>query len=392
MSLMSRTSALGLATILRATLMLVLSALVYKVQSADEAAVFFQILFFQGIAIAFLSANGFFRVLGKDADHEATHHVFAMSILILPSLVLPLAVVLFIPGYDDRLTELMIAWAGAVSTAFASPFSGIVLRTKGAFAAFLPAGISAGIAVLVLLAMGQGGFHPLLPYLTLAGFQALTVVLLMAQIPRVLAEIAGLWRRVQRNFPAQQLKEVFVVGAGNVAFLMLVLTIREFWADRTGAEIAATVFFALRISDSALQLYHMIFAGHGIARRILTHPRALIYGLAVIVASVVVNSLLGQALSSGMIGVIVFAVLGQIALDIVRFPCSVSFLYQMANFHLRRYMVFLIAQPVLALAVGLYPIMAGRPEGILIFMAMTVGAGFIVTALQARRVTSPGAP
>lgn len=381
MSLLIRTSAIGLSMILRSGLLLLISGIVYKTYSAADAAAFFQIIYLQAIAIAFLSASGFFRVQAIDADEGLAEYLTATALLILPSALLPLAVALLLPEYAARLPELAIAWIGAIATALAAPVSGIILKRHGPLAAFLPACIAAALAMIFLVAVSSG---ELTPYLALCSFQIVTVLLLLVQIRTILATTLRRLARLGSGMPWPAIHEASAVGAVNVVNMLLVFGIRQLWIQTAGADIGAAVLLTLRISDSVLQLLHMVMAGHRVVTRLIRSRWSLMAQAGSVTISILLVLLLGQLAVAHAIPVMVFAVLAQIALDASRIPWSVGFLYQMKHFRLPRYMAFTLCQPAIGLAVAILPILRGRPEGLLIFLAVSIASGAIITTLQSR--------
>ncbi|EAQ03070.1 hypothetical protein OB2597_13038 [Pseudooceanicola batsensis HTCC2597] len=383
MSLLNRSSAIGLAMLLRAGLMLVISAMAYRTQAPEDAAAFFQCIYLQAIAIAFLSASGFFRVQSKRSEDEVSSYLSAMTLLVLPSVALPLSVALLVDEYAARLPELLIAWVGAVATAYAAPISAIVMKSRGPFAAFLPACAAAVLALLTLLLVGDAGAGRLTPYLALSGFQVTNILLLLASDRKaVRTRLPGL-SRLRAGLPWDNIREAFVVGACNVLNMLLVFAIREAWAERAGADIAAAVFLTLRISDSAMQLFHMVLSGHPVITRLIAGRWSLRAQVAMTALSVGALLLLGM--NAAALGAIAFAVAAQIALDVSRYPWSTGFLYQMAHFDLRNYVIFVVLQPVIALLLAFVPMARGAPEGLMIFMAISVSIGAVISTLQARR-------
>ncbi|MGS4948171.1 hypothetical protein ACVDG3_22130 [Meridianimarinicoccus sp. RP-17] len=371
--------------ILRSGLLLLISGIVYNSHSAADAAAFFQILYLQATAIAFLSASGFFRVQSIDTDEGLTEYLAATALLIPPSALLPVLVAFLVPEYTARLPELAIAWIGAIATALAAPVSGIVLKRRGPLAAFLPACIAALLAMVVLIAAGSGELHTLAPYLALCGFQVITVLLLLLQIRTILATTLRRLAHLGSGMPFPHLQETSAVGALNVLSMLLVFGIRQLWVQKAGADIGAAVLLTLRISDSVLQLTHMVMAGHQMATRLIRSHWSLLAQVGSVCVSILLILLLGQLTITPTIPVIVFAVLAQIALDVSRIPWSFGFLYQMKQFHLLRYAVFTLCQPAIGFTVAIWPILQGRPEGLLIFLAISVASGAIISTLQGRR-------
>ena len=358
--IVSRTLAIGGAIAARAGLMLVLSALVYARATPEQGALFFQILFLQGIVIAFLSAAGFFRAQGLKAE-AVESYLAGMLLMALPSVALPVGAALVLPAYAAEGAALFVMWLGAVCAALAAPLSSLVMQARGPWAAFLPAMAGAGLAAAALALGARDHWDGLLPYLALAGFQAVTFAGLAVQMRGPLGAALGRIARRDLGPVWAHLRETAGVGAVNVAHLLALFALREVWAGRAEAEIVAAVFLMLRLSDTALQLVQMVLSGYGVAIRLFEARRApVVFGGMALGAAVALGGL--GALGSAW-PVLLLALAMQVAVDVLRLPWSLGYLYQMTRFDLRRYALFTLTPPLMALVLGGWMIWGGRPVG-----------------------------
>lgn len=383
--IISRTLSIGLSILLRAGLLLFLSGLVYTLSAPEDTKVFFQIVFLQAIVIAFLSASGFFRAQALKDDGEAADYLAAMVLLIVPSLALPLLLAVLDQDYSGRLLALMAIWSGAVATALATPLSALVMTRLGPFRAFLPACISATVVLFALWLAAERNWFDLLPYVALASFQILNFTLLaLQQRSLIVAALRRLFGKKLKELKGYVL-EGFGVGASNVAHLLVVLAVREIWSDSVSDELAAALFFVLRVSDTGLQLLHMVLSKNALVERLIEIGRAPVlqaisFSLAIGIAVVV-----SRWGISGDWHPLALAVGMHLAVDLARYPWSLSFLYQMHRFRMHRYLAFTLAPPVIALVVAAPLLIAGAPMALTVFMAIITWSGSTITALQARR-------
>lgn len=285
--------------ILRSGLLLLISNIVYSAHAAADAAAFFQIIYLQAVAIAFISASGFFRVQAIDTDEDLAGYLAATALMIPPSAVLAMGFL-------------------AVTSRF--------------------------------------GLHGLTPYIALCGFQVISVVLLLVQIRPTIAATLRRLARLRSGMPWPDLHEASAVGALNVLNMLLVFGIRQLWVQKAGVDIGAAVLLTLRISDSVLQLFNMVMAGHRVVTQLIRSRWSLAAQLGSVGLSIALVLALGQVAAVSAIPVMVFAVLAQIALG---------------------------------LAVAIWPILEGRAEGLPIFLAVSIATGAIIATLQTRRAASP---
>jgi len=382
--IISRTLSIGLSILMRAGLLLFLSGLVYTLSPPEDTKVFFQIVFLQTVVIAFLSASGFFRAQSLKDYTEAADYLAAMMLLILPSLALPLLLAVLDADYSDRLLALLAVWGGAVATALATPLSALVMNRHGPFRAFLPACLSAVIVLVALWAAAERNWFDLLPYLALASFQILNFVFLALQESAlVISAIRRLFGRKLSELRRYVL-EGFGVGASNVAHLLVVLAVREIWSDSVSSELAAALFLVLRISDTGLQLLHMVLSRNPLVDRLIETGGAPLLQAGTFLIAIAIA--IGISLSGipGGWSPLVFAAVMHFAVDLARYPWSLSFLYQMHHFGMSRYLAFTLAPPVTALAVAAPFLIAGAPVALTLFMAVITWSGSTITALQAR--------
>lgn len=365
--------------LLRSVFMLSLAAVVYRELPGTQTAVFFQILFFQAVVIAFLSASGFFRAQALDTDADAIAYLSAMLLLVAPSVLLPVGLFLSGAGYAEYGAELSIIWLGAVATSLGAPLSGYVMRTLGPFRAFVPSAVSAIIAVGLLISVGQ--WSRWLPYALMVTFQVGAFVLLGLQVPHLLkGACLALWQKGVRPAYAR-VYEGASVGMVNVLHLAVIFTLRHQWEQRADAEIVAAVFLMLRFSDTGIQLLHMVLSGHAHIERLIRSPLMLWFLISTTVAGLV--GIWGVSLLT--VSPLVFAIFGQIAVDLIRYPGSLGFLYQMKLFKLDRYIRFTLVPPTIAAAIAAHLIYTGSPFAIYAMIAALTLAGVTLSLRDARR-------
>lgn len=383
--ILSRTFAIGLSILLRAALLLFVSTLVYKIASPSEATIFFQIVYLQAIAVAFLSASGFFRAQSLETDADAADYMGAIMILALPSLFLPAAVAVLDDDYANRIPELLIMWVGAVSTALAAPLSALTMRRKGPFAAFLPACLSASIVLGGIWIAKDRTWYDLTAYLALSGFQVLTLILLGLSARDILRlSLKNLsWRT--KYMPWRFVQETIGVGSINVTIMLIAFGLRELWASATTPELAAAVFLLLRVSDTGLQLIHMVLSGYSFPILLILWRHTPYLQIFTTALSVGLLTTLSRTYDAALLSPIIFATLMQVAADITRYPWSFGFLYQMVYFKMASYFVFSLLPPIGAMAICFFPLSRGQPEGLILFLVINSFFGAAISTLQARR-------
>ena len=383
----SRAAAIGLSIALRAVLLLVVASLVYEAAPAEEATAFFQILFLQGIIVAFLSAAGFFRV--QDISDEAVVDYFAAALMLVPlSLVLPVGLIIFDPEYQVYWIAIVVLWTGGVATALAAPLSGLILRENGPFAAFLPSciGTVLGAGCLGFWLMVGANWHPILPYLVLAGFQCVTFALLAVQAKGVLRAAILRLRTDRLMHVWTHATSTFGIGLANVMHMVAVLTLREFWADRADAEIAAAVFLILRFSEAAFQFVHMVLSGQSLARRLVEARQAHLAQFGMFAAAI--GALMAINSYSSAVAPLLLAVMMQLMADAARVLWSLSFLWQMSGFRLRRYLAFTLIPPAIGGFGAYMALVAGQPMAPILMLLIITWSGAAISSFQARNSRS----
>ena len=384
--LISRTLSIGLSIALRAILFMLLSVQVYANNSGEAAAVFFQILFLQNIIIGFMSASGFFRSQNLKTGTDAITQLSAYGLMVLPSLIVGAAALWSSTAYDAYSFELLLIWGGAICTSIAAPISGLVLQNRGAVQAFMPSIISASLFLLILL-LSFKKLSGVWPYAMIAGYQALTFILLMTRTPHL---ILGALRRLFSTSPLETMKsanENLVVGFVNVLHLLIVFFFREYWSQNVEAAIASAVFLAFRFSDTFIQLTHMVLARTRIAGAIFNARQTRYPIIAIVIAGV---SALAITASLGLLDttfhILVFALVAQLCLDIFRVPWGLSFLYQMENLRMKSYAAFVVIPPITASLCTTYLAMQGEAISIHLFFIINVLCGALLTLILARKI------
>ncbi len=376
--LTSRAAAIGLATLVRAVFLLTLSAQVYVSLSSDQAASFYQLVFFQAIIIAFLSASGFFRAQELPDDNAAISYLSANMGLVIPSTILPLFLAFFIDAYSDLGLELVLIWLGAAAAALTAPVTGVVLRRHGPFAAFMPALVAAGLMIVVLVLLPE--WSPLTPYIVLVSFQGLSFLILILRTPWLAIGVLRSWGRSGSRLNFGLLKQNGIVGAVNLVNLLMIFFVRHLWEMRTTPETVAAVFLVMRYSDTGIQVLHQVFSGHIFAVRLMERrstPLLLFSGGCLVAfAFVGLQNFPGSPIAT--------ALLAQCILDIVRYPASLGFLFQMQRFDMRRYIRFTLVPPLVGFACAGALVFAGNFFAIYVLGGISALVGGLMSAGDAR--------
>lgn len=376
--LISRAVAIGLATLVRAFFLLALSAQVYISLSSDQAASFYQLVFFQAIIIAFLSASGFFRAQELSDDSSSISYLSTNMGLVLPSAILPLFLALFIDAYRDFGIELALIWIGAAAAALTAPVTGIVLRKQGPFAAFMPVLVSAALMIVVLVSIPD--WSPLTPYIVLVSFQGLSFLILNARAPWLAIGILQSWGRSGERLNLSLLKQNGIVGTVNLANLLVIFFVRHLWEMRAAPDTVAAVFLVLRYSDTGIQVLHQVLSGQvfafGMMKRRSTPFLLFSGGCLVAIAFVGLRNFPGSPIA--------LALLAQVILDIVRYPASIGFLFQMQQFDMRRYIQFTLVPPLVGFACAGAFVFAGNFFAIYVLAGISVLVGGLMSARDAQ--------
>ncbi|MCK4712496.1 MAG: hypothetical protein KAT26_06415, partial [Marinosulfonomonas sp.] len=373
--------AVGLSMISRAVLLLVLSGYVYAANPDQEVVVFFQLLFLQSIVISFLSASGFFRAQNLTSSDEVASFVSVYLLLIIFSLAVLSGFLFFSNHYSELKLPVSLIWFGAIFTSLSGPLSGYLLNTRGPLVAFLPSIIGAVICVIAIV------FSPyemvaIHPYLLMTTYQAVTFFILAFLSRNTIAKAIRHLRNLKLAEYLGHSRENIAIGIIHTFQMGLFFIFRENWANSVSLELAAAVFIVLRFSDAAIQFSHMVLSRHSVVSKLFSHSSNKWIGFVIFWATVCGLGLFYTSQYSTVLAPLVFALVAQLLLDMFRQFWNLSFLYQMENFLLKRYVWFAIVPPVMSYIIVLGTVGIHSPIGVYLFYLIIVLAGAVITLSQ----------
>lgn len=377
----SRIAPIALSVAARAFLFLVLSWYVYAFAESKDAAGFFQDLFFQSILITFLSASSYFAVVSKGWD-PAKDSLLVFTHLLM-AIITFVSLILLYWLYDLGLRgEVFFALlAGALATGLGSPLTGIVVRRHGGWWAYGPSILFASVTPAIVL----------VPWLDPVLACVLAIVVFQVCVFLVTAFVAR--HDILLAFQLRSLElssttvgawwGTFLFGVLNSATVGYVYWFRELWILVQPAEIAATILFLYRVFDTALGIAVIdVGSRFDVTSFVDRYSKRLISPI-ILLGGIVLFSL--HELESRSLSPLTLAVLGQVALECVRFPMIIFFLYQSATRSSMGYLMYVLGTIGLSHVVLFFIPLQVFQVGLFVFLALTNLFSALITCVYASR-------
>lgn len=374
-------ASLSIAT--RTLFFFIISVVVYSSTSGEEAVSFFQLLFLQTVLITFLSASSYFRMLDLKTDLNAisslSGHLFFS---LIGSVLLPL-LYFVIFSQNEHFTIYFLLGIGGGAASISGALTGHTLKQGRVSSAFTPSILSALICLILLYLNPEKSLSIYL--YTVVLYQVLTALFLVFVNLKLFKQIAVNGAFVLIKQLATHFKSNLLFGGVNTYAVFLLFYFREEWSRNIDSQVAASVFFFIRMSDIGLQLMTTVLASH---EKLNILPKIFHFKT---VACVII----GYFICVNLIDIEInfehenlyhsLSILtNQILIDLIRYPLASLFLYQVSLAQKSDYgwFVFIPISVVHILAIQMH--WHNQAAAIYWFMLTTSVVGLIVFYLQNR--------
>ena len=390
------------ATLTKAILGLVVSALIAFRVPDHAAAGYFQLLILQSAFITFVSGAAFVRGAKASGDGDASMSLVREQLRFVPftfAVAYP-ALLFFLPkdylGQSNSvaLIGLLLLLSGSLS-AVVGLMQGLLVSYVGRTRIFAPVMIAnlAGCAALGLL---WGRLNLLTISAVLCGVQLWVLVELLLRHPQARGWLTQ-WKIFKSSGGDRIGYDSLYIGIVNTIFLVAMFAVREYWKTHQTAALASNVFFLLRISDTALQVPFLVLgsnatliaAGESRLLSSLNTRRLAVIGFAVVFAiSMSALVLLGQEIA---LQGIVWLILAQGFVDLMRLPASTANISLLMRPTASSYALTTVCGVAIASGILFFTGLLVRPEGVYLFLAL-LSAIQLVGAYVAARAAHLRAP
>ena len=389
-----RLAAIGFATLGRTAFGAALSVVVLVRLPAGDTVEVFQLLVLQAVFSTVLSGSAFVRGLADGANPRAGAAGLRGLVLAWAGLaaLVALADAALIPrefraahvtGEGWKLAILVL---GTLGVAAQTALQGMLVGRIGPMRAFAPAGASFLVMSLVVAVLPLASAGAAL--IVLVAAQLLPVAALIGVAPEARALVRRALSAGRLPASGAQTRETLIFGAINGGALMMIFGLRAWWADAAGPELAAPVFFVMRISDVYMQVAYYTAAMSGRLQRAGLHgaaplgagiARRLMPGTGIAVALVAVFAVLlapMAAAAAGWRGIALFLAV-QLVVDLLRLP-GAALLATAARARRRARYAALALGPVALAAVAAMLATLVVPEAAMFLYQLLAGALVVV--------------
>lgn len=268
----------GISVALRAGCGILATFLLGLALSKAQAAAIFQLLFLQGAFIAFISASGYARSVSQSEaglDARANFAAYSWFVGISSVFASMVAVAFLPPNYLGAGTSsgtwivALLIGSGALA-ALGAVLQGSLVLEIGKVRIFGLASIGSALGLGIIIA---SAFRPSAASIAgaLAASQALLFVSLIVFVKRARAIVGGSLRFVHPGGKmfSGGIGSISSIGAVNALSLLSFFAVREHWRGIVADDVAANVFFFVRITDLCLQFVYVFFASSPYLIRVL---------------------------------------------------------------------------------------------------------------------------